>query len=359
MTTAMTTAMTTTARQSDDRSRCVAQKGENQGRLLCFLAAGREYAVSMEHVQRIISRKPLITPPDTVPGLLGLTSHQDQSLAVFELDGLLGRSAADAAPSPDDPQDWRYILILEHGATRLGLAIHAPRDILAAEAAAPGQTEDDAEESEIAGVLRLDNGRRIVFVLRLSRLVGSDARNHADFAAQAAGSGEHSPDHASECGPKTEDPSDDRRHVCFELAGTLFAAPMNRVREVTRLGQITPVPQARPYYAGLINLRGEIMPALDLRLRLGLPQAQVTEESRILVVGGRNKHGLIVDRIADPVDLDQTALEPLPDACRDNPAKGFVHAVAKLNQRNRADHLNQGKPILLLDLDAVTRKTDE
>lgn len=337
--------MTMSARQTDTPSRPSGSGPDSQERLFCFLASGREFAVDMTYVRRVVPRKPLVRPPDAVPGLLGLATHQAQTLPVFSLDGLSGLTGNGSSMG----EEWRYILVLEYGAALLGLAIDAPREILADEAVGPASTqaENDAHGTEISGILRLDDGRRLVFILRPSRIFAATTGEAADSAPRAADSGPKHPEAGDPDEEAAGETADDRRHVCFELAGTLFAAPMTRVREVTRLGRITPVPQARAYYAGLINLRGEIMPALDLRRRLGLPEAPVTEETRVLVVGGQSRHGLIVDRIADPLDLDQTALEPLPEACRDESAKTFVHAAAKSSQ---------GNPILLLDLDAVTRK---
>lgn len=90
-----------------------------------------------------------------------------------------------------------------------------------------------------------------------------------------------------------------------------------KVREIIRLQKITPVPQVPHYVKGVINLRGRVIPVIDLRLKFGL-DAEVSERTCIVVVqvqmaNGSNQMGLIVDNVEEVVTLNGTDIEPTPE----------------------------------------------
>ncbi len=104
-----------------------------------------------------------------------------------------------------------------------------------------------------------------------------------------------------------------RDYVSFMLGGQSFAIPVHQVRDVLRRQPITPVPLAPPAIVGLLNLRGRIVTAIDLRVRLGLPlrgdQAAVTN---LVVELGGELYALIVDAAGDVLHFDDAALASLP-----------------------------------------------
>lgn len=89
--------------------------------------------------------------------------------------------------------------------------------------------------------------------------------------------------------------------VTFELFGEIFALPILDVREIIRPTAITPVPQAPNFVEGVINLRGQIIPVVDLRKRFGIAAETSTDDTRIIVVelGSGIVIGLIVDAVRE------------------------------------------------------------
>ncbi len=90
-----------------------------------------------------------------------------------------------------------------------------------------------------------------------------------------------------------------------------------KVREIIRLQKVTPVPQVPHYVKGVINLRGRVIPVIDLRLKFGL-NAEVSERTCIVVVqvqmaSGANQMGLIVDNVEEVVTLSDADIEPTPE----------------------------------------------
>lgn len=100
-----------------------------------------------------------------------------------------------------------------------------------------------------------------------------------------------------------------REVVKFLLARETFALETKWVREVMRLGDVTPVPGAPPFLLGVMNLRGEILPLVDLRRFFRLEESPPSDTSRVLVLGeSRPELGLVVDQVAAVVGLHEKEL---------------------------------------------------
>ena len=99
----------------------------------------------------------------------------------------------------------------------------------------------------------------------------------------------------------------------FHVGKYLFGVDVSLVQEVVRLQQITPVPLAVPEIAGLINLRGEVLTAIDLRSRLGLPPAEGGREPVNVVVRVDDEPvSLLVDEIGGVLEVSQVSFEQTP-----------------------------------------------
>jgi purine-binding chemotaxis protein CheW len=101
--------------------------------------------------------------------------------------------------------------------------------------------------------------------------------------------------------------------VAIRVAGQDFGLPVIQVRDVLRHWQLTPVPLAPRAVAGLLNLRGHIVTAIDLRLRLGLPSEGGRSEATLVVVeNGSELYALVVDRVGDVLRMEERRLETAP-----------------------------------------------
>jgi purine-binding chemotaxis protein CheW len=99
----------------------------------------------------------------------------------------------------------------------------------------------------------------------------------------------------------------------FVVGDYLFGVDVSLVQEVVRLNEITPVPLAPPQIAGLINLRGEVLTAIDLRARMGLPDdGRPRDKVNVVVRVGDEPVSLLVDEIGGVVELDTVAFEQTP-----------------------------------------------
>ncbi|MEM9593473.1 MAG: chemotaxis protein CheW [Acidobacteriota bacterium] len=103
--------------------------------------------------------------------------------------------------------------------------------------------------------------------------------------------------------------------VTFELSGETFALPVEPVREVVRVSDITRVPHAPRPIRGVTNLRGRVIPVIDLRMRIGLPPLEDMDRSaRIVSVSSRGRLlGLLVDAVHQVVHIDLNQVQPPPE----------------------------------------------
>lgn len=121
--------------------------------------------------------------------------------------------------------------------------------------------------------------------------------------------------------------------VTFEVVDEEYAVDILAVQEINRMMELTRVPQAPPEVEGVINLRGKIIPVLDLRKRFGLPVVENSDQSRIIVVEVHGRViGFIVDRVHEVLRIDSRIVEPAP-AMVCSVDSEFIAGVGKVDDR--------------------------
>lgn len=124
----------------------------------------------------------------------------------------------------------------------------------------------------------------------------------------------------------------DQQVVIFRLAEGSYAIEIAAVREIIRPQPVTVVPQAPPFVVGVINLRSAVVPVLDLRQRCGLPAAEQTRDSRVVVVQVNEQNvGLQVDAVSEVITLPPDVVEPAAAVVRGAGAEQLLRGVAKLD----------------------------
>ena len=139
--------------------------------------------------------------------------------------------------------------------------------------------------------------------------------------------------------------------VTFGLAGEIYAMPVEPIREIIRVRGITRVPHAPNPIRGVTNLRGRVIPVIDLRLRLDLAPTELERTTRVIVVASRNRLiGLLADAVHQVVHLDLDRIQPPPEDVMTSQSD-YISGVYHLE-----DHL-----VLLLDVDRalVVRGAEE
>lgn len=135
----------------------------------------------------------------------------------------------------------------------------------------------------------------------------------------------------------------DIKVIVFQIEDEEYAVPVDQVGSIERVQLITRVPQTEDFVKGIINLRGVVIPVIDLRLRFGMVEKSYTESTRIIIIQLEQVEiGLIVDLANDVIDLPEEMIEQTPEVIGTVNAD-YISGVAKLDKRL----------LILLDLQKV------
>lgn len=141
--------------------------------------------------------------------------------------------------------------------------------------------------------------------------------------------------------------SETRQYLTFKLMDEVFAVDVEKVREILEFTSITKVPQTPEYMRGVINLRGSVVPVMDMRLKFGLPESEKTVNACIIVVEVSYEDGIVIigalaDSVQEVFELEPEQIEPPP------------HIGAKISPNiilgmGKSD----GQFIMILDIDKI------
>jgi purine-binding chemotaxis protein CheW len=135
----------------------------------------------------------------------------------------------------------------------------------------------------------------------------------------------------------------EKQLVIFELADEHYGVDIAAVESIIKMEPITVVPQSLSFVEGVINLRGSILPVVDLRKRFKLTAGEVNKDARIVVVNmGGVKVGMVVDGVSEVLRVSDDTIEPPPPMVM-NIESAFITGIAKIDS----------KLVILLDLDKV------
>ena len=127
------------------------------------------------------------------------------------------------------------------------------------------------------------------------------------------------------------------KYLVFQLGREEFGIRVLNVREIMGIQDITAVPQTPDYVKGVINLRGKVIPVVDLRLKFGLPELEYTRRTCIIVVQARGEAGpmlmgIVVDAVAEVLNLSVADIENTPDF-GDGTSTPYLLGIAKVKGR--------------------------
>lgn len=147
--------------------------------------------------------------------------------------------------------------------------------------------------------------------------------------------------------------------IVFELDQEEYAVPILDVTEVIRKSEITPVPQGPGFISGIINLRGKVVPVLDLEKRFSLIHESDTTPTHIIIAETEKENayvGVLVDQVSQVLKIPEDMIKPVPTAVTSKIAKDFLKGVIVLEEENKKEGTE--RILLILDLRRVLSMED-
>ncbi|HOJ50197.1 MAG TPA: chemotaxis protein CheW [Spirochaetota bacterium] len=144
------------------------------------------------------------------------------------------------------------------------------------------------------------------------------------------------------------------KYLTFKIENELYAIPITKVREIIRYTTITPVHDALSFLKGVINLRGKIIPIIDMRLKFNLKESTYNDRTVFIIVDIVNREsgyiysvGIAVDSVNDVVDISESNLERTPEIGL-KLRSGYLTGIAQVNNNM----------IMILNIDKILTKED-
>jgi len=318
----------------------------DETQVVSFRLGEEEYAVGISQVREII-RMPEVTKIPKAPSFVeGIINLRDMVLPIislrkrFELEDI-------------EKTDSLRIVVIEIGGISTGMIVDSVSEVLhlSKRAIEPPPPIIGLDTTHLQGIGKLEDGKRLLLLLDLSRLLSTSEKRKL---SQLSRTGETDIDKDKKEGRiMTED---EEQLVSFKIENEEFGVNIEEVQEIIRLPEITRVPQAPFFVEGVINLRGNTLPVIDLRKRFDLEVAKKTNATRIMVANVEEKTtGIIVDSVSEVLRLSKEAIEPPPPIVAGIEAK-YLRGMGKLNNGE-----NGKKLLILLNLKEIltVRKEDK
>ncbi|MEW6218158.1 MAG: chemotaxis protein CheW [Thermodesulfobacteriota bacterium] len=292
--------------------------------LVSFAVADEEYAFDIGVVKEILRHGEITALPGAPPAVRGLVTVREQLLPILDLRILLGLAPADG--------DEQRILVVEGDGPSMGLMVDRVKEVLRVPLDEIQAVDDLAmRTSELDAVARLDDGRRLILILDVNRLAGIEAVGELmEDTAPAAG---------ETAGPTRGADLSEEQLVTFVVGGEEYGIRITQIREINRLGQVTRLPKAPAFLAGVTNLRGQVIPLIDLRTWFDLADRSVSDRTRIIIVDlDGQRTGFIVDQVNEVLRIPGAQIEATPALLEtrvDREQRAFITGIGKLDAGKR------------------------
>jgi purine-binding chemotaxis protein CheW len=193
----------------------------------------------------------------------------------------------------------------------------------------------------LKGILKLDEGKRLVLILDEEKLI--DIREIEKIEKQ---------DVTLEEDTDREVSIDEIQVITFRVGDEEFGIGIESVREINRLDKITSIPRSPSFIKGIMNLRGNVIPVIDLRERFCLERTEYTEAKRVIIVEIGNKlTGLLVDSVSEVLRISKRDIESPPEIIETDVNMEFIRAIGKTNGGNRI--------ILIIDVEKILNSEEK
>ncbi|MCB2306201.1 chemotaxis protein CheW [Clostridium estertheticum] len=302
--------------------------------LVSFLLDKEEYAIGIMKVKEIIRVPQVVKIPNCEAYIEGVVSLRDNLLPIINLRTYFGMEQMEI-------DDHTRILVVDMGSFSAGIMVDKISEVLGVPTSIiqPLPKFSAQSREQLKGIAKLNNGKRMILILEPSKLVSEE-----ELSAISGVSVTH--EQGKDDISATTQLLEEEQLVTFKIDMEEYGVKIANVQEINRMPEVTKVPRAPYFIEGIVNLRGNVIPALDLRKLFNLTQKLVTDATRIIIVDFNGKRtGIVVDSVSEVLRFEKNLIESPPDVLSTGIDIDYVEGVGKLDGGKRI--------ILILDISKV------
>ena len=248
----------------------------------------------------------------------------------------------------DYHQEDQRVMVVEASGHYVGYLVDSVNEVMRIPRSFIDETPAMAasQRKEVRGVARLDDGGRLVMIMDEKTLVTREAGKVIEQISDRQGaSGSEKMTGTSTALSQMN--IEEEQLVTFGIAEQEYGVPIMQVQEINRVGDITIVPRAPYFVDGVTNLRGHVIPVIDIRGLFGLTRKEIDDRTRVIIVDiGGNKTGLRVDNVNEVLRLPKSEIEKTPSIITSSGTNNFMVGVCKIEEGRRMITLLDVKKIL-------------
>lgn len=312
------------------------ETNHDEVQIVAFLVGEEQFGLDIRQVKMIIRYPDIIKVPNVPDYVKGIVSLGGLLTPIYDLRTKLGIGSEDITEST-------RVIIADMNGTMLGLTVDRVYEVIRLQnenifptpmAIAYNQTNE-----KIIGIACLEGGKRVIMLMDVEHIINGDfiegiLDSHKDF------------DGLYDCNPQEEA---EEQIVVFCLGEEHFGVSIFDVEEITKLSKITKVPRSPNYVEGVIHLRKEVVPIIDLRKRFDLEWKEFNQSTRVITISiDQKKIGFIVDEVLEVLRLSEHCIEDAPTILVDNKVQNLVQSIANLKEHT----------IMILDTKNILQTTE-
>ncbi len=309
-------------------------KSVDEEQLVSFVIDHEEYAFEIMKVQEIIRVPQIVKVPNCEAYIEGVLSLRDKLLPIINLRKYFGMEHIEI-------DDHNRILVVDMGNFTAGIMVDKVSEVLrVSKTSIQPPLQFSAQSGEqLKGIAKLNNGKRMILILEPSKLVLSDSIQPIIGTEEIEGANDEVKSDQNEM-------LDEVQLVTFKIDQEEYGIKIDNVQEINRMTEVTKVPNAPHYIEGIVNLRGNIIPALDLRRLLKISEKEQTDATRIIIADfNGTRTGIIVDSVSEVLRFEKKLIEVPTEILSSEVDSDWLEGVGKLNEGKRM--------ILIIDIGKV------
>ncbi len=308
----------------------------DEEQLVTFLLGDEEYAFDIMHVKEIIRVPEITAVPNTTHYIEGVVSIRNQLLPIVNMRVFFNMPDAEIT-------DQTRVIIVDLGKVTAGFRVDRVQEVIRVPKGIidpPPLIYSSGEAEQIRGVAKMDEGKRLFMCLNALNLLP------IEIVSELAGNESHSENDEGQ----TRNVIEEEQLVAFRLGNEEYAIKITDVQEINRMPEVTKMPGTPSYIEGLVNLRGNIIPALNLRHRFSLERRERDDATRIIIVDvGNRKTGIVVDSVSEVLRFERSLVEETPRIISGGVDAKYISGVGKLNQGKRMVMILDMAKVLQID----------